>query len=78
MELLLRTDNETSIAKIIALAEKLNVSIERLNSSESHTQEKEILKQRILNFNATTPSSFGDAAEWQNKERLDRELPFSS
>lgn len=37
---------------------------------------KVLLKNRILNFKATTSSSFGNAAEWQQHQRSDRELPF--
>jgi len=34
-------------------------------------------KNSILSFKASTPSSFGDAAEWQQHQRADRKLPFS-
>jgi hypothetical protein len=77
MELILKTNNENSLAKIIALAKKLNVTIEQPDNSAGDKKEIEELKQRILNFKAQGASSFPDAAEWQRTERNDRNLPFS-
>ena len=76
MELILKSNNEESLAKIIALAKKLNVVIEKKNADFNKTSRAN-LKNRILNFKATGSSSFGDAAEWQQHQRSDRELPFS-
>jgi hypothetical protein len=76
MELILKSDNEESLAKIIALAKKLNVVIEKKATGFNKTTRAN-LKTRILNFKATTQSSFGDAAEWEQGHRADRELPFS-
>jgi len=77
MEITLKTNNESSLAKIIALAKKLNVTIEQTIPKVEDKGEREALKNWILNFKAIAPSSFGDALEWQLKEREDRELPFS-
>ena len=76
MELILKSNNEESLAKIIALAKKLNVVIERKNTDFNKTARVN-LKNRILNFKATASSSFGDAAKWEQHQRSDRELPFS-
>ena len=76
MELILKSNNEESLAKIIALAKKLNVIIEK-KDIDFNNSAKINLKYRILNFKATTSSSFGDAAEWQQHESSDRKLPFS-
>lgn len=76
MELILKSNNEESLAKIIALAKKLNVVIEKKNADFNKTTRIN-LKNRILNFKATGSSSFGDAAEWEQDQRSDRELPFS-
>lgn len=76
MELILKTDSESSIAKIIALAKTLNVSVEQRGSAIKTEKEKEQLVNRILDFNAKGDSSFGDATEWQRNERDDRGLPF--
>jgi hypothetical protein len=76
MELILKSNNEESLAKIIALAKKLNVVIEKKNADVNKTTRIN-LKNRILNFKATGSSSFGDAAEWEQHQRSDRELPFS-
>jgi hypothetical protein len=78
MELILKTNNENSIAKIIALAKKLDVVIERREKVVEDKNEKEELKKRILNFKAKGQSSFGDVAEWERNEREDRELPFQN
>jgi hypothetical protein len=77
MELILKTDSESSIAKIVALAKTLNVSVEQRESVIKTKKEKEQLVNRILDFNAKGDSSFGDAAEWQRNERDDHNLPFS-
>ena len=76
MELILKSNNEQSIAKIIALAKRLNVAVEEkvLNVD---TDSKRALKDRILNFKAQTPSSFGDIDKWQSEQREDRNLPFA-
>jgi hypothetical protein len=71
MELILKTNNETSISKIIALAKKLNVTVEQRGKESENNDEKEALKKRILNFKAPDPTSFGDAGEWQRNERND-------
>jgi hypothetical protein len=62
MELILKSNNEQSIAKIIGLAEELHVVIEKKNVIADKTSKKAI-KKRILNFkSASSLSSFGDAA----------------
>ncbi|WP_293743370.1 hypothetical protein [uncultured Pedobacter sp.] len=75
MELILKSNNEESLAKIIALANKLNVVIEKKNIV-SNNSAKVNLQNRILNFKASTFSSFGDASEGQKNQRSDSELPF--
>jgi hypothetical protein len=76
MELILKSNNEQSIAKIIALAKRLNVIVEK-KDADSNSNDKDAIKERILNFKASTPSPFGDAVAWQNEQREDRDLPFS-
>lgn len=76
MELILRTDDEDSIAKILALAKKLNIIIEQREMMKNDGERAEIYK-RILAHKASGPSSFGDALEWQLNERKDRDLPFT-
>ena len=74
MEIILKSNNENSIAKIVALAKKLNVSVEQPSRPVDN---KEDLKDRILNFKSRDISSFGDGVEWQRNERNDPNLPFS-
>jgi RNA processing factor Prp31 len=76
MELILKTNNETSIAKILALAKRLDVYVEQRDRNENK-EDIQKLKERILQFKADEPLSFGDPAEWQKNERNDRKLPFS-
>lgn len=76
MELVLKSNNEQKIAKILALAKKLNVLVEK-RESDTQDMDRKIVKKRILNFKDSTPSPFGDAAKWERKERTDRDLPFS-
>jgi hypothetical protein len=77
MKLILETDNKNKIAKVIALAKQLNITIEQHDSLGKTYIEKNILIDRILNFEAKLPSSFGDAVSWQQEQRQDRDLPFS-
>jgi hypothetical protein len=77
MELILKTDNKNSIAKIVALAKELHVSIEQKDLPAHEKSSTEELKDRIRNFRASGPSSFGDPLEWQKETRRDRDLPFS-
>lgn len=76
MEIILKTNNEHSIAKIIALAKKLNIPVEQRKKTKLDDEEIENLKQRILNFEANSTTSFPDAAEWEKTVRAGRELPF--
>ncbi|KAA8483132.1 hypothetical protein BDE36_3747 [Arcticibacter tournemirensis] len=76
MELILKSNNEESLAKIIALAKTLNVVVEKRRTDFNKTTRVD-LKNRIVSFKANNLSSFGDAAEWEKSQRSDRELPFS-
>lgn len=76
MELILKSNDEASIAKIISLAKELHVLVEKRNVENTPTEEREILRNRLLSFKANGPSSFGDAAEWEREQRKDRDLPF--
>ncbi|WDZ99746.1 hypothetical protein [Mucilaginibacter sp. SJ] len=77
MELILKSDNKQSIAKIIALAKELNVIVEE-KSMEPESISREALKERILNFRATSESSFEDPVQWQRAQREDRESDISA
>jgi len=62
---------------ILTLVRRLNIPFRhKMPNVEVDKTEKDKRRQRILNFKAKTPSSFGDALEWQLKERQDRPLPF--
>jgi hypothetical protein len=69
VELILRSDSESSLAKIVALAKKLNVTVEQRDIIAKTYSEREELLNKILNFKAKGESSFGDALEWQIEER---------
>lgn len=77
MRLILETDSKNKIAKVIALAKQLNITIEQHDSLAKTCIEKNSLVERILNFETKLPSSFGDAVKWQQEQRKDRDLPFS-
>ncbi|MVZ62482.1 hypothetical protein [Sphingobacterium humi] len=72
MEVILKSDNEEKIAKILALAKKLNIDFEKKESGI----DKKAIKQKILNYKSDSKLPFGDAAEWERNIREDRELPF--
>ena len=50
MELILKTNDENSIAKIIALAKKLDVLIEQRDKIVEDKNENEELKKRIMSL----------------------------
>ena len=74
MEIILKSNNQESLNKIITLAKKLNVVVETKGEDFPHYG-KEALKNKILNFKAKSASSFGDPAEWEKDQREDRILP---
>lgn len=76
MELILKSNNQESLAKIMTLAKKLNVVIEKKDVDSQDTT-KDALKNRILNFKAKGVSSFGEADRWERDQREDRYLPLS-
>jgi hypothetical protein len=58
MRLILETNNKSKIAKVIALAQKLNIVVKQHDPlPESKVTEREALADRILNFVAASPSS---------------------
>jgi len=75
MELILKSNNQESLAKIMTLAKKLNVVIEKKDADLQDTA-KDALRNRILNFKAKSASSFGDAGKWEQDQREDRYLPL--
>ena len=76
MELILKTNNKNSIARIIALASELNVAVEQRGKIAEDKNREELIK-RILDFKSSEPLSFGEPTEWERNEREDRDLPFS-
>ncbi|QKJ29349.1 hypothetical protein HQ865_06120 [Mucilaginibacter mali] len=77
MELILKSNNEQSLAKIIALAKRLDVAVVQKDAEVDSSTARDKIKDRILNFKAKGSSSFGDASDWQRQQREDRELPLS-
>lgn len=77
MELILKSDNKQSIAKIIALAKELNIIVEE-KSTETESISREDLKEQILNSRAASESSFGDPVQRQRAQREDCELDISA
>jgi hypothetical protein len=75
MQLILKSNNPESLAKIVALAKKLNVVVEK-NDADLHDPTKAARRNRILNFRAEGVSSFGDASGWGKNQREDRHLPI--
>ena len=59
MELILRTDSEDKAAEVIALAKRLNMSIETIETPVINSSKSEELRQRILTFKAKNTSKEG-------------------
>jgi hypothetical protein len=72
MELILKFSSKQKPVKITALTRKLNT----LRNAGKKGLSRNDLRERILNFKAVVSSAFGDAAEWEKAQRLDRELLF--
>ncbi len=79
MTLQLEISDPQDAELILNLVRRLNIPFKQRAvsiPSNSEDDERKERRERILNFKATHPSSFGDALEWQIKEREDRVLPF--
>lgn len=75
MELVLKFNSNQQPVKMVVSAKKLNTLSEKRNTGKKALSRKD-LRERILNFKAAVSSDFGDAAEWEKAQRVDRELPF--
>lgn len=62
---------------ILGLVKRLNIPFKQTPGKVADKSVREKAIQRIRNFKAQSPSSFGDALEWQRTEREDRSLPFN-
>lgn len=76
MTIQLEITNPQDAELILSLARRLNIPFQHTEKRVVEKSEREKRRERILNFKATGPSSFGDALEWQIKEREDRPLPL--
>jgi len=79
MTLQLEISNPQDAELILNLVRRLNIPFKQKIASKPSKGEDDEHKERrarILNFKEAHPSSFGDALEWQIKEREDRPLPF--
>ncbi|MBC7776711.1 MAG: hypothetical protein H7246_14855 [Phycisphaerae bacterium] len=76
MTLQLEISNPQDAELILNLIRRLNIPFKQTLEKAVAKTEREKAIERIRNFKATEPSSFGDALEWQIKEREDRYLPF--
>ena len=76
MTLQLEIFNPQDAELILTLVRRLNIPFKQADKKTVAKTEREKAIERIRNFKATEPSSFGDALEWQIKEREDRYLPF--
>ncbi|MFN4255248.1 MAG: hypothetical protein ACK4Q5_09605 [Saprospiraceae bacterium] len=78
MTIQLEITNPSDAELIMSLVRRLNISFKPLNSAPSASGiEREKAIERIRNFKPTQSSSFGDALDWQRRERTDRSLPFN-
>jgi hypothetical protein len=76
MTLQLEITNPQDAEVILALVQRLKIPFKQIPAKVPSKSEREKAIERIRNFKATEPSSFGDALEWQVREREDRYLPF--
>ncbi len=76
MTLQLEISNPQDAELILSLARRLNIPFRQSSQKALTKSAREKAIERLRNFNAAAPSSFGDALEWQIQEREDRSLPF--
>ncbi len=76
MTIQLEITNPQDAELILSLVRRLNIPFKKTEKKAVGKSEREKAIERIRNFKAKSPSSFGDALEWQIKEREDRPLPF--
>ncbi len=67
MTLQLEIDNPQDAELILTLIRRLNIPFKHSPEKTATKTEREKAIERIRNFKATEPSSFGDALEWQLK-----------
>ena len=77
MTIQLEISNPQDAELILSLVKRLNIPFKQAARRVVDKNEREKAIERIQNFKAQSPSSFGDALEWQRKEREDRALPFN-
>ncbi len=77
MTLQLEISNPQDAELILSLVRRLNIPFSLTRKKAVAKTEREKAIERIRNFKAKAPSSFGDALEWQLRERADRSLPFN-
>ena len=76
MTIQLEISNPQDAELILNLVRRLNIPFNQLPKPVVPKTERAKAIERIRNFKPTYPSSFGDALEWQIREREDRYLPF--
>lgn len=76
MTIQLEISDPKDVELILNLIKRLNIPFTQEQQKPVLKKEREKAIERIRNFKANVPSSFGDALEWQMKEREDRSLPF--
>jgi len=74
----LRIERDDDLRQVLDLIRKLNLPIVQTKPGPRLLSNLEQQKMRnfILTFKKDCPS-FGDAAEWQRRERSERELPWT-
>lgn len=73
-------ERDDDLRLLLDLIRRLNLAIVQQPQKQVQTQptaERQKMIDYILSYQNDRPS-FGDAAEWQNAERAERELPWSA
>ncbi len=70
-------DNQ-DVQLILNLLNRLKIPFRQFQKAPKPKTQRENRRDFILNFEAREKSSFGDALEWQRRERTDNFLPFQS
>jgi hypothetical protein len=73
----LQVDRDEDLRLLLELIRRLNLAVVKVNPVQTKTSadERRHMIDYILKYQNDKPS-FGDAAEWQSRERDERELPW--
>jgi hypothetical protein len=79
MQITLNIQNQQDLLALMPILEQLNISIAPQKTAKKARTQKRNIKNLAYHQNIIAQggdvAAFGDAAEWQKQQRIDREMP---